>query len=462
MKQIQTSGGRSPVEQTIAIKFPPFSDQGEQEQLHQTYGSLCRVKADRKPSFLSLAFMSVRARCLPLIDMTLQSKPGQALVLRHVWRNTLSTLVAGLASFLLLATGAARAETVTNLEAVDADGVSTWNGSFPIVLTGVILNDPSEMLDSTPDYIPWNGGAGAFELGGQWQVFVQTIASGDRGGVEVWSAQDYGNLPWEPHDGSDSYTDGAWTAEVNRVSHDPATGHAFHKGDLVVVTANGSLFYGGQQNINEEHSTDPAYDFSISLVSSNYGLPTPEVISLSSVISTNLSATGHYDIFDPTRATGGEHYQGLRVRINGLNLVTTNGWNTNSDWISRYSTVTDGEGRHFPLIHPLYDLGPAPTNRFDATGVFLQESESGTDGTFGYELFVQEIAPSADAVLSIANQPVITWPASLSNYQLQSSTSLASPNWTVVTNTPALVNGQNTVIVKSAGTQQFYRLEQVK
>jgi hypothetical protein len=366
---------------------------------------------------------------------------------------------------LLLAAGIPRAETVTNLEAVDANGVSTWNGSFPIVLTGVLLTDPSEMLDSTTNFIPWDDGANAYDLGAQWQVFVQTVSSGDRGGVEVWMAQDYGNLPWEPHDGSDSYTDDAWTAEVNRVSHDPATGYTFHKGDLVTVTANGSLFYGGMQNINEKHSIDPAYDFTISLVSSNYGLPAPEVISLASVISTNLSPTGHYDIFDPTRATGGEHWQGMHVRINGLTLVTTDGWNTNSDWDSRYCTATDGEGRQFPLIHPLYDLGPAPTNQFDATGVFLQESGSGTDGTFGYELFVQEIALSDAAILNIAVQGssvVISWPGSLSNYQLQSSDSLTSPNWTAVTNTPALVNGQNTVIVEPTGAQKFYRLQQVQ
>ncbi|MGD0349049.1 MAG: hypothetical protein ABSB84_01870 [Verrucomicrobiota bacterium] len=258
------------------------------------------------------------------MNVTLISNSGQAPVLRRAGKTVINLLAAGFCG-LLPAIGVARAETVTNLEAVDANGVSTWNGSFPIVLTGVLLTDPSEMLDSTPDFIPWSNGAGAFQMGGQWQVFVQTIAGGDRGGVECWMAQNYGNLPWEPHDGSDSYTDDAWTAEVNRVSHDPATGHAFHKGDLVIITANGSLFYGGMQNINEEHSTDPAYDFSISLVSSNDSLPAPEVISLSSVISTNLSATGHYDIFDPTRATGGEHWQGMRVRINGLTLVTTNG-----------------------------------------------------------------------------------------------------------------------------------------
>ena len=258
----------------------------------------------------------------------------------------------------VMAGASARAESFQNLEAVDTNGFSTWTGSLPFTLTGVLLSDPGDMLDSTPNFLPWNSGANAFALGGQWQVFVQTVWPGDRGGVECWMAQNYGNLPWEPHDGSDSYSDMAWAAEVARVSHDPTTGRAFRKGDLVTVTANGSLFYGGMQNINEEHSTDPALDFAVSLVVSNYGLPAPETISLSSVISSNLSPNGHYDIFDPTRTTGGEHWQGMRGHITGLTLVTTNGWNTNSDWSARYCTATDGEGRQFPLIHPLYDPRP--------------------------------------------------------------------------------------------------------
>lgn len=398
------------------------------------------------------------------MNVTFLSHSGQAPVSRRAWRTVLHPVAIGFCG-LLLAAGVSHAETVTNLEAVDANGVSTWNGSFPIVLTGVLLTDPSEMLDATPDYLPWDDGANMYNLGGQWQVFVQVVTNGDRGGVECWMAQDYGNLPWEPHDGSDSYTDDAWTAEVNRVSHDPTTGHAFHKGDWVTITANGSLFYGGMQNINEEHSTDPAYDFTISMVSTNFGLPAPEVISLSSVIGTNLSATGHYDIFDPSRATGGEHWQGMRVRINGLTLVTTNGWNTNSDWDSRYCTVMDGEGRQFPLIHPLYDIGPAPTNQFDATGVFLQESGSGTDGTFGYELFVQEIAPSDAAILNIAVQSgsmVVSWPGSLANWQLQNCDSLSNPNWTAMTNTPVVIKGRNTIGLQPMAAQTFFRLQQVQ
>ncbi len=393
---------------------------------------------------------------LPM-NVTLLSNLGQAPVSRRAGRNLSSTLLAGFCG-LLLAAGISRAESFSNFEAVDANGFSTWNGSYPVTLVGVLLTDPSEMLDATPDYLPWNSGANAYDLGGQWQVFVQAVVGGsDRGGVECWMAQNYGNLPWEPHDGSDSYDNADWTANVNRVSHDPATGYAFHKGDLVMITANGSLFYGGMQNVNEEHTTGPAYQFTISLVSSNFGLPAPQVISLSSVISTGTS-----DIFDPARMSGGEYYQGMRVRINGLTLATTAGWNTNSDWDSRYCTATDGEGRQFPLIQPLYDLGPAPTNRFDVTGVFLQESGSGTDGTFGYELFVQEIAPSFSAVLNLANLPVITWPAALANYQVQSSDSLTSPDWSAVTNATVLVNGQNTVVLNPAGTQKFFRLQRVQ
>src|SRR5512136_2850843 len=91
-----------------------------------------------------------------------------------------------LALAALLASGSLMAESIKNLEAVDTNGLSAWTASFPLTVTGVILNDPGEMLDSTPNFIPWNNGAGTFQLGGQWQVFVQAVMPGDRGGVECW------------------------------------------------------------------------------------------------------------------------------------------------------------------------------------------------------------------------------------------------------------------------------------
>ena len=51
-------------------------------------------------------------------------------------------------------------------------------------------------------------------------------------------------------------------------------------------------------------------------------------------------------------------------------LVDTNGWNPTNLWNARQCTVTDGEGGFFTLRCPRYSLGPAPTDRFDMTGVF--------------------------------------------------------------------------------------------
>jgi len=66
---------------------------------------------------------------------------------------------------------------LSNLESVNANGVSTWNGIFPVTLVGVLLTDPGEMLDSTPNFLTWNSGANAFNLGGQWQVLCNPSAA---------------------------------------------------------------------------------------------------------------------------------------------------------------------------------------------------------------------------------------------------------------------------------------------
>ena len=344
-----------------------------------------------------------------------------------------------------------------------ATGTSAWTGTPPFTVVGVLLTDPDEMLDSTPNFQPASAGV----MGGEWQITVQAALDGDRGGTTCWMGQNYA-IRRPPFDDAFSYTNEAWTAEIERLNHDPATGHAFQKGDLVAVTPNRSLFFGGKRNINEAHDNDPAADFTISLVLSNYGLPTPEVISLQSVTRTNdNNAATSEDIFDATRATGGEHWQGMRVRITSLTLVDTSDWNPANLWNARKCTVTDGEGRFFTLRHPRYSLGPAPTDPFDAIGVFTQESGSGNQGTNGYELFVQEIVPSEPPVLNIATiatQPVVTWPGSLANYQLQYTNSVGgSGDWQPVTNTPALNNGRWTVIADSAEAQtRFYRLQRVQ
>jgi hypothetical protein len=352
-------------------------------------------------------------------------------------------------------------ETHANLQAVTATGASAWNGAFPITLRGVLLCDPEEMLDSTPNFLPWNDGANAGRMGGEWQITFQAIGPGDRGGTTCWMGQNYANrVP--PHDDAFSYSNAAWVAEICRLNYDPNTGRKFRAGDLIEVTARHALFFGGKRNINEGHDVDPSANFDISLVVSNYGFPTPEVITLADVMQPggNLADPQSWPaIFDQTRAAGGEHWQGMHVRINGLLLVTTNGWNPTNLWGERKCSVTDGQGRYFTLRHPRYSLGPAPTAQFDAVGIFAQESGSGIQGTNGYELFVQQVIPQQAPAMAIAQTIAIRWPASGATYQLESRPDLNSTNWFPVTNPPVIMDGQNTVLVPPVeNPQQFYRL----
>jgi len=390
------------------------------------------------------------------MNVTLEPESGQAPVLCRSGRTIFPAWAARVCG-LLLAVGIGRAEMHWNLQSVTATGTSAWTPYYPFTVMGVLLTDPDEMLDSTPNFQP----ASSNTMGGEWQMVVQAAWEGDRGGTFCWMGQNYAIRRPPGYDWY-SYSNDAWTAEINRLNHDPVTGHAFHKGDLVSVAASGSLFFGGKRNINEMHNNEPEYDFTVSLVTSNYGLPAPEVLSLVSLVRTNDNdPMSSEDIFDPTRATGGEHWQGVRVRINGLTLVNSNGWNPALPWDARTNWVTDGENRCFMLRHPRYSLGPAPTNQFDAIGILNQESGSGSQGTNRYELFVQETVLSEAAVLNIAIQPVITWPGSLANYQLQYTNRLGNPgDWQPVTNTAALINGRWTVIQNPAEAQtRFYRLQ---
>lgn len=294
----------------------------------------------------------------------------------------LMAMVAGLGFLASMA----RAETHWNLQAVNANGVSTWSGTYPFTVVGVILNNPEDMLNVEFDPLAETNGT----MGAQWQMFVQGIG-GDRCGTALWMGQNYNSLgAWIP--AGNSYDAAAWASEMNRVNYDAASGHHFRQGDLVAVTANKSLFYGGKTNINESHRTTPSNDFSISLITADYGLPKAEVLGLGDLYA-STSAPGYdaaYPMFDQTRATGAEHYQGMYVRLNGLTLTEGSGWGQ-SAWGDRVCVVTDGFGHSLNLRMPLCDVGAMPTGAFDAYGLINQESGSGSNGRMGYELFVMSV-----------------------------------------------------------------------
>ncbi len=349
----------------------------------------------------------------------------------------------------------AQTETHASLQAVTPAGTSAWNGALPFTIRGVLLCGPDEMLDWTPNFAANPG-----SMGGEWQVTFQAVGPDDRGGTTCWMGQNYGSLAWVGDELS--YSDEAWVSEVLRLNHDPSTGRPFRAGDLIEVTARRSLFYGGKRNINEAHDVEPVANFDLRLVTAAYGLPAPETITLADVMQPGgvaESPATWIPIFDPTRATGGERYQGTRVRLQSLSLLNAAGWNPTNRWANRLCTVTDGLGRFLTLRHPRYDLGPAPTSTFDAIGIFTQESGSGSQGTNGYELFVQQVIPHGPAPeLAIGLNVTVAWPATAANYQLEWRAEAERGEWTPVTQAPVAIGGRNTVILPPTSAREFYQL----
>jgi len=259
------------------------------------------------------------------------------------------------------ASAAADQETHWNLQAVDEMGVMTWDGTLPVTITGVILNNPEEMLDATPNFIPYTPD-NLMMLGGEWQIFVQAADVADHAGTALWMGQNYGNLPLRRNTAF-SYTDEEWIAEMNRLNYDngdPQTGHHFRKGDLVQVSAENVGFYGGKTNV------------------------------LEMVMNVNDSDPDtHEDIFDPTRQTGGEYYQARLVRLREV-VISSGAWQPDG-----MLTLTDGAERYLPCrlgLSEEFSGNPAPPGAFDVVGIFNQESGSGSDGTFGYQLWVTALS----------------------------------------------------------------------
>ena len=324
------------------------------------------------------------------------------------------------------------------LQSVNSTGYTAWvesPTSFPFAIRGVIVNDPEEMLDYS-----YNPDATASNLmGGQFQVFFQGTG-GDRGGTALWMAQNYQAMGMAGQDyGSE------WTNEMRRVQYD-ANGRKFRKGDLIEVTARKALFRGGKRNVNEGHRIAASNDFDVVLVKANVGLPQAEAVTLADLVHANGS-----QIFDPARATGGEHWQGMRVRLDAIRLTNTNGWGK-TNWADRVCTVTDDQGRSFPLRMPRTDLGapPATTTVFSATGILNQENSN----TNGYELFVQEIGPVLELGTGAAGGAAVSFSSDYEGYVVQFSDD-GLGTWTDLDVTPRM-----RIVVEDAGgaSNRVYRL----
>ena len=320
-----------------------------------------------------------------------------------------------------------------DLQSVNSTGYPQRVETFPFTIQGVILNDPEEMLP-----LAYQAGASGPSSGGQFQVFIQAVAAGDRGGTALYMSQ----MSYIP---GNNYDEPTWLSEMQRVRYD-GSGRKFRKGDLVEVTARNALFYNGKRNINEGHRNTSSNDFDMALVRPNTVLPPAEALTLADLKHADDSA-----IFDEFRGTGGEHWQGMRVRIDAIRLATTNGWGL-TNWSDRMCTAADDTGRTLPLRMPLTDLGPVPETStwFSAVGILNQENSA----TNGYELFVQEIGP----VLEIgADSARLSYAADYEGFVLEYSDDGLN-TWTNLDATPVKV-----IVVEdaTAPTNRTYRLRKV-
>lgn len=337
----------------------------------------------------------------------------------------------------------AHAELHKNLQAVTASGSSAWSESYPLIMDGIVTTDPDELLG--PVFVEES----EIMQDGQFQIFFQAVDSNDRGGTACWMRQDY----TVQYGGNGTYSNEEWNQEMTRLLIDADTGRELRKGDRIEVTASKAMFYGGKMNINEGHRIN-TNDFSIRVTHANYGLPPPESVSL-----TQLLNSRNEPIFDSTRQTGGENWQGMRIRLDGVRFINTVGWNlTNAAFSARTGKVEDVNGYTFPVRFTRRDIGMAPASDewVSVVGILNQEGAN----TAGYELIVQEVSPVLELHTSSGN-PYIMFSADFdqAGYVLEATDNLADgDSWQPV---DAMPERMMVIRVPAQHPNRNYRLRRV-
>lgn len=326
---------------------------------------------------------------------------------KNVWLMGLVGLAAGAIGFGLVAVPQAPAQTYTptkhsEYQMVNSDGTSAWptGGSpYPVEMIGVVINNPWDMLDYSLSVTQ-----------PQWQVFIQavnpydfpglisnpSVFAGDFGGTALYMRK---NHPMNP---SIYYTDAQWLSEMQRLNYPNYQGtpvtEPLRRGDLILVQAKApGMFYGGKRNINEMHQVDSAYDYYITILARNVPL------TATNITLADLKDSNNNFIFDQTRATGCEHYQGSLVHLDGLLLVDPQNWALNGTVNVKQGNLT------FPLklgIDPALaaiNASLLATTPFSLTAILDQE-DSGSPYTDNYRLWLTS-ASDLGAAFAMAPEP---------------------------------------------------------
>ncbi len=331
------------------------------------------------------------------------------------------------------------------LQAIGDDGNTTYTSGFPVRMIGIVINNNEDMLDPSPGF---SNPAGwppppPPDLGGQAQIYIQAVnldgttwdpdtdsTFDDFGGTACWMGQNYGNL--YPQDYGKNYSDDEWKAELGRLNLQGGTGVSdpIRAGDLVEIRANKGLYYQGKMNVNEQHNNDrddehPDWpdnrqdnpsptdgsgdnDFEILRLDAGYGMPTPTEITLAD-LQADTGAAGYdptYPMFDPSRQTGAEYYQGTLVRINDVKIdqhYEEEGWD--NVWGADGKLMLTDENDENHLVCKLglgdgFSAYGAPTGGvdgyFDVIGILDQES--GDSNRDGYRIWVMDYSGNPEVL----------------------------------------------------------------
>lgn len=290
-------------------------------------------------------------------------------------------------------------QTHEQLQAVDADGSasnSLVGSTTKVVVEGVVLNNPEDMLDMSAGGDPF--------MGGQWQIFVQGEGP-DHAGTALWMGQNYGKLFGHTHP-DDSYDDAKWAAEMNRLNYvnrvgETGTDHRVRMGDRVRVTGYAMFRPGyGKTNINERHEKDDFWNFDVEWLGSNVGALTPESITLAD-LQADSGSVGYdpaFPMFDASSDTGAEHFQGTLVRIEDVTFGSGT-WGQDETLV-----LTDGT-YSLDCKLGLADAFASPHNLDNANGfdvIGIVDQEGGNKD--GYRVWVMGYDGSANT-LGIVPEP---------------------------------------------------------
>lgn len=247
------------------------------------------------------------------------------------------------ATLFVLVAGAVSAQTIWELEAVDASGNATHplvgaaapNTENLVVVEGIALNNTAELLNPAM----------------MWQTYVQA-ESPEQGGIAAWAGSFFGG-DWPRYPGD------------------------IQPGDRIRITGYMEN-HNGKANITHRHSAEPSLQFEVTVLERGVGMPEPHQIP-------SIAAC---DFFDASREGGGEFYQGQWVELSGLSLVS-------GDWAAGQTVqVTDASGHQLDLLLAGpgdFSTPPGPGRTFTARGIFDQEDET-APYTGNYRLWVKSQA----------------------------------------------------------------------